>query len=151
MDLHERERLERLVEGAEATGKNDRVARVLDEHRLAHKEVPERHTEVDPLIDALLERQLDAEADRDPARLERAAIRGLHDAGAAAGYRGDALLCNKPPDPPRGGVHRIVGGGPRRSEHRDRGTELGQRAEPVHELSLDAQHAPGVGMQPGGV
>ena len=46
--------------------------------------------EVDPLVHALLERQLDAEPDRHAARLVAALVRGLHDAGPAAGDHGVA-------------------------------------------------------------
>ena len=40
--------------------------------------------------------------------------------------------------------------GPRRAEDRDRGPELGQQAEPLHELGLDPHHSPGVGVHPVG-
>src|SRR5690349_7004805 len=39
--LHQRDRLEQLVERAEAAGQHDERLRVLDKHRLAHEEVPE--------------------------------------------------------------------------------------------------------------
>ena len=41
--LDQRERLEQLVERAEAAGKDDERVRVLDEHRLPHEEVAEVH------------------------------------------------------------------------------------------------------------
>src|ERR1700679_876496 len=39
-------------------------------------------------------------------------------------------------------------GGPGRAEDRHRGPELGQQAETLHELGLDPQHPPGVGVHP---
>ena len=56
------ERLEQLVQGAEAAGQHDEPLGVLDEHGLAGEEVPEVDAEVDPLVHALLEGQLDARA-----------------------------------------------------------------------------------------
>ena len=67
--LHQGERLEQLVEGAEAAGEDDERLGVLHEHRLAREEVAEVDADVDPLVHALLERQLDAEPDRRAARL----------------------------------------------------------------------------------
>src|SRR4051794_14908403 len=83
--LYQGERLEQLVERAEATGQDDEGLRVLDEHRLADEEVAERDADVDPLVELLLERQLDAQPHRQPAGLLRAAIDRLHRPGAAAG------------------------------------------------------------------
>ena len=61
--LRQGQRLEHLVEGAEAAGEHDEALGVLHEHRLAGEEVAEVDAEVDPLVEAGLEGQLDAEAD----------------------------------------------------------------------------------------
>src|SRR5207237_7243237 len=47
-------------------------------------EVVERDAEVEVGVVVLLVRQLDVEADREPAALLRAAVRGLHHPGAAS-------------------------------------------------------------------
>ncbi len=47
-------------------------------------------------------------------------------------------------------VHRVVGLGARRAEDADGRAELGQRAEALDELRLDAQHPPRVGVHPVG-
>ncbi len=90
--LHERERLERLVQRAEAAGHDHERLRVLHEHRLAGEEVAEVHAEIDPVVELLLERQLDAEPDRHAARLGRAAVDRLHRPRTAAGDDGEAGL-----------------------------------------------------------
>ena len=90
--LDQRQRLEQLVERPEAAREDDEALGVLDEHDLAHEEVAELHAEVDVLVQALLEGQLDVAADGDAARLLRPAVGGLHDARAAAGDDREALL-----------------------------------------------------------
>ena len=65
-------------EDAEALGR-------LHEHRLAGVEVVEDQPEVDVVVHPLLVRQLDPEADREPAALAAAAVRRLHHARPAAG------------------------------------------------------------------
>ena len=72
--------------------------RVLHEHRLAGEEVAEVDADVDPLVIALLEGQLDAQADRHPAGLAGALVRGLHRARTATGDDGMASLGQQPPD-----------------------------------------------------
>src|SRR5205814_1464013 len=62
--LDERQRLERLVERAEAARKDDERARVLDEHRLPHEKVAKINERIYIRIRALLERQLDVAPDR---------------------------------------------------------------------------------------
>src|SRR5690606_13106216 len=64
--LHQGERLEELVKGAEPTWQDDEALRRLDEHRLADEEVAEVPAEVDVLVHPRLERQLDPEADGEP-------------------------------------------------------------------------------------
>ncbi len=49
--LHEGERLERLIQRAEAAGHDHERLRVLDEHRLAGEEVPEVDADVDPVVE----------------------------------------------------------------------------------------------------
>jgi len=49
--------------------------------------------------------------------------------------------------PPALEVH-AAGRGARRAEHRDRAAQLGEQAEALDELGLDAQHPPRVGVHP---
>ena len=146
--LHERERLERLVEGAEATGKNNRAARVLDEHRLAHEEVPERHAEVNPAVHTLLMRQLDAEAHRLATRARRSPVCCLHDAGAATCDDGEATLGKKPSCAARRGIHWIIALGAGRAKAGDGGAEIRQGAKAIDKHGLDAKNAPGIHVEP---
>src|SRR5262252_1430057 len=64
------------------------------EPQLAHEEVVklEAQTFRDVGIGTLLVRQSDVEPDRAPARIRGAAIRGLHDAGAATGADEEAIV-----------------------------------------------------------
>ncbi len=96
--LHQGERLEQLVQGAEAAGQNHEALRVLHEHRLADEEVTEVQPEVDELVEALLEGQLDAEPDAEAAGLGGAAVGSLHGTRAAAGDHRVAGLGEGPAD-----------------------------------------------------
>ena len=78
--LHQRQRLEQLVERAEAAREDDEALRRLHEHDLARVEVLERQREVAVRVEALLVRELDVEADRQPPGLLAPAVRGLHHA-----------------------------------------------------------------------
>ena len=71
---------------AEAAGEDDERLGVLHEHRLAREEVAEVDADVDPVVHALLEGQLDAEArpTRPPAS-QAPLVGGLHDPGPSAG------------------------------------------------------------------
>src|SRR5207253_5257852 len=94
--------------------------------------------DVEPRVLVLLVWQLDVEADREPAALVRAAVRGLHRAGASAGHHRPA----RPGEEPRGLacrlVHRRSLAHARRSEDRDgRPADLLHRAEAVVELLRD--------------
>jgi hypothetical protein len=84
------------------------------------------------------------------AGLDRALVGRLHDPRAAAGDHGVAGPDEAGRDALGGLVLGAAAGGARRAEDRDRGPELGQQAEPLHELGLDPQHAPGVGVHPVG-
>ena len=66
--LDQRQRLERLVEGAEAARKHDVALGRLHEADLAGVEVLEGVGEIDVGVDALLVRELDPEADREARR-----------------------------------------------------------------------------------
>ena len=83
--LDQGQRLEQLVERAEATRQDDEAVGVLHEHHLAGEEVAELDPEVDVRVHALLVRQLDVAADGQAARLVTAAVGGLHRARSAAG------------------------------------------------------------------
>ena len=82
--LDQRERLEQLVERAVPAGEDDERGGVLHEHRLANEEELEVEAPAQVRVRALLERQLDVAADREPAALHRAPVGRLHDARAAA-------------------------------------------------------------------
>src|SRR4051794_17562304 len=144
------QRLEQLVHGAEPAGQHHERLGVLDEAGLPHEEVAELQAYVDEVVEAHLPGQFDAQAHRDAAGLGGALVGGLHDPGAAAGDHGVAGLGQAGGDALGGLVLGTAARGPRRAEDRDRGPELGQQAEPLHELGLDPQHAPGVGVHPVG-
>ena len=96
----------------------------------------------------LLVGQLDVAADREAAALLAAAVRGLHDARAAAGDDRVAL--------PRRAAGRSraptrSAGSPsadaRRAEDRDRRADPGERVEAFDELAQDPQRAPRIGVE----
>ena len=91
--LHQRQHLEQLVERAEAAGEADQGDRAHQEVHLAQREVVELEAELgrDVAVGHLLVREHDVEADALAADLERAAVAGFHDAGAAAGDDVDRL------------------------------------------------------------
>src|SRR5690606_13460031 len=142
--LDEGEGLPQLVHRAEAAGQHDEAEGVLDEHRLAGEEVPEVDAEVDPLVHALLEGQLDAEPDGHAARLAGALVRRLHDTGTTAGDDGVARLDEPSADLLAQGVLVGVGLAAGGAEDADRRPELGQRPEALDELALDPHDPPRV-------
>jgi hypothetical protein len=148
--LREGERLEELVQRAEATGQHDEALAVLDEHRLAGEEVAEVDPDVGPLVEPRLEGQLDAQPDADAAGLAGALVGGLHRARAAAGDHREPGLDQSPADRLRLVVRLVAGVGARRPEHGDRRPELGQRPEPLDELRLDPHHPPRIRVDPVG-
>jgi hypothetical protein len=82
----ERQRLERLVVGAEPAGEQHDRVRLLDEHELAGEEVPHRHqlrVAGDDWVGGLLERQQDVHAEA--VRRPGADVPGLHDPRRRAG------------------------------------------------------------------
>ena len=117
MGLHQGQRLEQLVEGAEAAGQHDEALGVLHEHRLAGEEVAEVDADVDPLVEPGLEGQLDAEPDADAAGLAGALVGRLHRARAAAGDDREAGLDQRAGRPARPAAYvGCVGRGARRAE-----------------------------------
>ncbi|CAO5250554.1 hypothetical protein FAGKG844_40214 [Frankia sp. AgKG'84/4] len=148
--LDEGEGLEQLVEGAQPAGQDDESLRVLDEHRLAHEEIAEAHAEVDPVVEPLFERKLDAEAHGKAARLLGAAVDRLHRAWTAAGDDGEAGLGEAGTQASALRVDRVLGGDARRAEHGDRPRQLREQPEALDELALDPQHPPRVAVhEPG--
>src|SRR5690606_15815959 len=91
--LRQRQNLEHLVQRAEPARKRDHRAGEMREPELAHEEVMELEAEPgrDVRIRPLLVRQADVEPDRAPARVARAAVRGLHDPAAPAGADDERL------------------------------------------------------------
>ena len=135
---------------AEPARQDHEGLRVLDEHRLADEEVAEVHAEVDPRVQVLLERQLDAEADRQAARLLAAPVHRLHRARTTAGDDRPSGSGQRRPDPLRHLVVRRIDCGTGRSEDGDGPRHLGEQAEAFDELALYPQHTPRVGVDPVG-
>lgn len=148
LGLDEGDRLEQLVEGAEAARQHDEGLGVLHEHRLADEEVTELDADVDVVVQALLEGQLDAEPDRDATAETAASVGGLHDARPAA--RDDRVPGpgQRRADPLREFVLLAVRLGARGTEDAHGVRQVGQQPETLDELRLDAQHSPGVGVHP---
>src|SRR6185437_3042363 len=83
--LREGQRLEKLVQRAEAARKDDEPPGVFNEHVLADEEIAELDAEVDVTVQRLLVRQLDVATDGKTARLVAPAVDGLHDSRPAPG------------------------------------------------------------------
>jgi hypothetical protein len=142
--LDQRQRLEELVEGAEAAGEDHEPLGRLHEHGLARVEVVEREADVEVGVRPLLVRQLDIEADRDPTRFLRAAVRGLHHARPAAGHHGEARLRELSSDLARVGIEPVALVDPRGAEDADRRpADPLDREEALQELVPDALGVPG--------
>ncbi len=90
------QRLEQLVERAEAAREHDEPDRVAHEHHLAGEEVLEGDRDVLVGVRRLLARQLDVQPDRQRPGVPRAAVAGLHDPGPAAGDDREARLAQAP-------------------------------------------------------
>ena len=88
---------------------------------------------------ALFEWQLDIAADRSPAGLARAAIGGLHHAGAAAGHHGEAQLRERVADLARQRIVAVVFVEARRAKHRHAGSDEMQGPESADEIASGAQ------------
>jgi hypothetical protein len=146
--LDEGDRLEQFVKGAEPAGQHDERLGILHEHRLADEEVAELDADVDVIVQALLEGQLDAQPDGDAAGLDRPAVRGLHDPRTTACDHGVPGLGQRRTDSLGHGVLIAVGLGTRGAEDAHRMRQIGQQPEPFDELGLDAQHTPGIGVHP---
>ena len=135
--LHEGHRLEDLVERAEPAGQHDERVRVLDEHDLADKEVAEGDPAVEILIRSLLRRQLDVAADRVASGFFGPAVRGFHDARAAAVITARARQLA--PDLTRQPVVPVIFLEAGRAEDRHAGSNEMERAEAPHELDHDTE------------
>ena len=107
--------------------------------------------DVDPVVEALLERQLDAEPDREPAGLGRALVGRLHHARAAAGdhrVAGPGQRARRAARPARTrGCRGLVRAEPNTLTA---GGSSASSAEALDELGLDPQHPPRVGVHPVG-
>ncbi len=145
--LDQRQRLEQLVEGPEAAGHDHERVRVLHEHRLAGEEVVELDRDVDIWVEVLLVRQLDVAADRHAAGLVGPAVGGLHRARATARHDREPGVRELAADRSRELVRLGPLLDPRRPEHRDRRTDLGERLEALDELGQDPQRPPRVGLE----
>ena len=147
--LDQRQRLEQLVERAEAAGEDDERLGRLHEHHLARVEVAERDLEIEVVVRELLVRELDVEADGEPAALARAAVRGLHAARAAAGHDRPALLGEEARDLAGRVVRRMPLADAGRAEHRHgRVGDLRDGLEALEELVRDARDAAAVAVLP---
>ena len=127
-------------------GKDDEPDRVLHEHDLPHEEVAELHAQVDVLVQALLEGQLDVGADGQAAALLRAAVRRLHDPRPAAREDREALFGQRRGQSTGRPVIAVAPADACGSEDADRRTDLRERIEALDELTHDAQRSPGIGL-----
>src|SRR5262245_27182132 len=145
LGLLERQRLEDLVERAEAAGQAHEAAGVLHEHDLAHEEVVEGDHGVGVAVAGLgVSGQLDIEADRTARAAARALVRGFHEPGAAARDHREPGAREGLADAHGGGVVAMPGGRPRAPEDRDRGPHGPQALEALDELADDLEDGPGV-------
>ena len=92
LGLGQGQNFKKLVQSAEAAGKDHQGLGQIGEPELAHEEVMElkikRRRDVG--IRVLFEGQIDVEADGFPARLLGSQVGGFHDAGAASGGHDEA-------------------------------------------------------------
>src|SRR4029079_18912020 len=88
-----------------------------------------------------LERELDVEPDGAGAGVARAAVRGLHDPGAAAGDHREPTLAEATPDVARERVAGVIRTDPRGAEDRDAAGDVGKRLEALGELVVEAREA----------
>ncbi len=95
--------------------------------------------------------QVDGEAHRDAVGLLGTAVGGLHDARPTAGDDGEALFGQAYCERLSLCIHGVVRLGPRRPEDGDGRSQPSQGIETVDELAHDAQRAPGVGLEEGGI
>ena len=133
--LLERERLEQLVERAEAAGEDDESVRVADEHDLAREEVVERQARgPGTSLGACSKGSSMFRPTERAAGVARAAVGGLHDPGPAAGDDREARR-----QPSRAARLRpgVVGwrGRARRAEERDRRAHARRSASKPHASS----------------
>ena len=98
----------------------------------------------------MLVRKFDTQADRLAVGARRSPVGRLHDAGAAAGDNRHAALGDLATDRARRLVERIGLGRAGTAEDGHCRTKLGKRAKAIDKLCLNAQYAPGVGVQPVG-
>src|SRR5579859_6344743 len=144
--LGQRQRLEELVKGAEAAGKDDEAARVLDEHHLAHEEVAKLDAEIDVGIQRLFMGQLDVAAHGDATRLLGPAVDRLHETRSPAGDDREPPAGQRLTGLARRLVEGVVRLGASRSEDADGGAELAQGVESLDEFREDSQYPPGIGV-----
>ncbi len=74
--------LKKFIKGAQPAGKHNKALRVFHKHGFAGKEVAEVDPQVDPLVQALLKRQFDAEAHGEAFALHGTPVGGFHGARA---------------------------------------------------------------------
>ena len=119
--LDQRQRLEELVERPEAAGEDHEALRPASRSRPCARRSGRRCSAMSRYgFECLLVRELDVEADREPAALARAAVRALHHARAAAGDDRPAALGEAAADGARRLVRRMALADPRRAEDRHR-------------------------------
>jgi len=136
--LNQRERLPELVHRAEAAGEDDEPAGVANEHDLAGEEVVELERDVAVGVAALLEGQLDVEADGQRAGVLGAVVGRLHQAGTAAGDDRHAALADDAGGRARELVVRVVRRRARGAEEARGRTDVRKRLEAHPKLVADA-------------
>ena len=143
--LDQREGLEQLIERPEATRGDDEGACVADEHHLAREEVAEAKPDVQVGVQRLLTRELDVAADRQRSGVPRAAVGGLHQAGAAAGDDRVAGPSQARADLANERVVGVLAWRSRRPEHRHRRPDVGEGVKAASELGSDVADTLGIG------
>jgi hypothetical protein len=145
--LHQRQRLEQLVEGAEAAGEGDQRAGAQQKVELPQGEVakPQRQSRRAVAVGPLRDRQVDVHADRESSGFEGAAIGSLHDSGSAAGH--ERRAAGAPDDAPelaRDAVPGIAARRARAAHDEDRVPDavLPQERFGLEVLELEAHAAP---------
>jgi len=135
--LDERERLPELVHRPVTAREDHEPAGVAHEHDLAREEIVEVERDVAVGVAALLEGKLDVEAHRQRAGVPGAAVRRLHDPGAAARDDREPALADDAGGLARELVVRVAGGRARGAEEACGGRHAGKRVEALAQLGRD--------------
>src|SRR3990167_3144473 len=140
--LHQCERLEQLVERAEAAGQDDERGGELREHHLAREEMLEAKPDVVVPVRVLLARQIDVEAHREALAVEGALVGGFHHPGPAARDHRETGVGEQPRSLLGKLVVRLARSHARAAEYRHGGTDPGEPLGRLDELCHNAERPP---------